>query len=449
MRPISNVVDVTNYVMLALGNPLHAFDHAKLAQAADRRPPRADGEQHPHARRRASAGSTPTDLVIADAERAIALAGIMGGEETRGRRRRRPTSCSRPRTSSRSGSCARPSGWACAPRARTAGRRASTRTSPSRRRRYATELLVELTGARWVGRDRRPRASCRRGRSARCGPSAPTRSLGVDVAARASSARSSSGSASRLDERAGRRPDLARPRRHARDRPRRGGLRASRPRRGAVHAAAPPRDVRPAHARAAAAAARRGRARRRGALRGVHAEPRARRSGSRDGCCDPMHDASRPSCGRRCSPSWSTRRSATSTRATTSIALFEIARVYLPSRRASLPEERLRLGADRRGRLRAREGRRRDALRRAARRARASSGRRSRSLHPGQGGARRGRLVRRAAPGPARGHVGRVRARPRDALRRRAAGAAVRGRDHLSARPPGPRVHRRRGRARR
>jgi phenylalanyl-tRNA synthetase beta chain len=81
MRPISNVVDVTNYVMLALGNPLHAFDFTKLAGGRV-------------VVRRAHQGETlrtldgierelePHDLMIADADRAVALAGIMGGEET-------------------------------------------------------------------------------------------------------------------------------------------------------------------------------------------------------------------------------------------------------------------------------------------------------------------------------------------------------------------------------
>jgi phenylalanyl-tRNA synthetase beta chain len=81
MRPISNVVDVTNYVMLALGNPLHAFDFAKLAggQIVVRRA--SEGEKL-----RTLDGFDrdlePVDLMIADADRSIALAGIMGGEET-------------------------------------------------------------------------------------------------------------------------------------------------------------------------------------------------------------------------------------------------------------------------------------------------------------------------------------------------------------------------------
>jgi phenylalanyl-tRNA synthetase beta chain len=81
MRPISNVVDVTNYVMLGLGNPLHAFDYAKLrgGKIIVRR-------AHVGERLRTLDGVErelePYDLMIADAERSVALAGIMGGEET-------------------------------------------------------------------------------------------------------------------------------------------------------------------------------------------------------------------------------------------------------------------------------------------------------------------------------------------------------------------------------
>jgi phenylalanyl-tRNA synthetase beta chain len=81
MRPISNVVDVTNYVMLALGSPLHAFDLETLhgGRILVRR-------AHEGETLRTLDGNDrrlePTDLMIADAERSIALAGIMGGEET-------------------------------------------------------------------------------------------------------------------------------------------------------------------------------------------------------------------------------------------------------------------------------------------------------------------------------------------------------------------------------
>ncbi|MHB1017711.1 MAG: phenylalanine--tRNA ligase subunit beta [Coriobacteriia bacterium] len=84
-RPVNNVVDVTNYILFELGQPLHAFDLGKLAKrdgkvAITVRSAREgetlktlDGQD------RALAADS---LVIADDARAVALAGVMGGEET-------------------------------------------------------------------------------------------------------------------------------------------------------------------------------------------------------------------------------------------------------------------------------------------------------------------------------------------------------------------------------
>ena len=80
VRSISALVDITNYVMLELGQPLHAFDNTKLHGAIHVRMPRA-GEQVLLLNEQTVTPDADT-LLIADESRALALAGIMGGEDS-------------------------------------------------------------------------------------------------------------------------------------------------------------------------------------------------------------------------------------------------------------------------------------------------------------------------------------------------------------------------------
>lgn len=81
IRPISNIVDVTNYIMLETGQPLHAFDARFLAgheirvryAAQGEKFVTLDGKEHK---------LNASDLLIADANHGVALAGIMGGQNS-------------------------------------------------------------------------------------------------------------------------------------------------------------------------------------------------------------------------------------------------------------------------------------------------------------------------------------------------------------------------------
>jgi phenylalanyl-tRNA synthetase beta chain len=86
IRSISNVVDVTNYVMLESGQPLHAFDYHLIAKGTDDKPTivvrrAADGEKFKTLDNQERT-LTNEMLLVADEQKGIALAGVMGGANT-------------------------------------------------------------------------------------------------------------------------------------------------------------------------------------------------------------------------------------------------------------------------------------------------------------------------------------------------------------------------------
>ncbi len=149
VRSISNVVDVTNYVMIALGSPLHVFDFETLhgGRVIVRR-------ARPGEELRTLDGTLRTmdasDLLITDADRAIALAGIMGGQETEV-------------TETTTSVLLEAANFEAVGILRSSERHALRSEASNRWEKgvdphvaapaaaMATQLLVELSGARWTG----------------------------------------------------------------------------------------------------------------------------------------------------------------------------------------------------------------------------------------------------------------------------------------------------------
>ena len=333
MRPISNVVDATNYVMLALGNPLHAFDLSTLAGGkiiVRRAQPGESIRTLDGVDRRLE----ESDLVIADAERAVAIAGIMGGEETEigegttdvllEAANFEPTGLYR--TSERL-------------RLRTEGsNRWEKGVDPhlaEQAAKLATELIVSTAGAEWIGHvdvkgelPERPVISFR--------PERADELIGLETPP---------AEQTHWLERLGfdsRDGDVVVPTFRARDvdargRRRRGG-RPIPARRGPVHAARAQGDVRRADAGPAPAAARRGCSRRPRARRDVHAVAARRRPGSAGlGRCPEPVSAELAVLRTRLLPSLVEAARRNSELGADDVALFEVARVYLPD--TGLPDE--------------------------------------------------------------------------------------------------------------
>ncbi len=79
-RPINNVVDITNYVMLLTGQPLHAFDLDEVPGRRADHPHREAGREDDDPRRGRARASIPKSVLVCDRDKPSAIAGMMGGQ---------------------------------------------------------------------------------------------------------------------------------------------------------------------------------------------------------------------------------------------------------------------------------------------------------------------------------------------------------------------------------
>jgi phenylalanyl-tRNA synthetase beta chain len=145
MRPINNIVDITNFVMLETGHPMHAFDLRDIAgnqiivrRAAEGEPiTTLDGKDHT---------LTPDMLVIADAKAPSCLAGIMGGLNSE-IKTKPPICCSSVPNSAAIACVVRRAPSVCAPNRLPVLKKAWTRAAPNTQWTVRCNSLLSSTPA--------------------------------------------------------------------------------------------------------------------------------------------------------------------------------------------------------------------------------------------------------------------------------------------------------------
>ena len=203
MRPISNVVDASNYVMLELGKPIHTFDAARGPRRPDHRPPGARRASGSRRWTTSSATLDPETLLIADP------AGPLGHRRHHGRRRRPRSATATPTSSSSRPSSTRSASAGPASSATPSARRRACASRRARRSAWRGSAPTGRPGSsrEWAGGTRRRRArrhatpTSRRRRASRSGPAASTGCSGPTLPSRRAARAAGPGRASRPSRR--------------------------------------------------------------------------------------------------------------------------------------------------------------------------------------------------------------------------------------------------------